>query len=569
MASEQSNPRLPRRPPYMAEKARATLKEAFPNTDDAIIRAVLAASGYKLEPAFNALLGLSDPQVAEEMEQAETSYAYDTAAHDDPVQRQLEEDERCARELANRYNSHRPERRRKTNNDRRNYPPQNRTAKPNDNDGDDYSFFEDDLPVIKDTFMRGFQSFKQRSMEWVENIASKFDGEEEDDDDEKYSAPSKIYPSPRRSTAATLESAYEERPPSLPRRKPSRPGTAITLPPYESDPHMLNEKDFERLRLESSSSPMMRRSSLNSNRRSVESSSSAAFVEGQSFILDSNGAIEVANSAFALDDSDLESAYNEELEMKKDTSKPTASTKEVVVEKKPDESRKQAARTLETVSEEQMGSSNAKSKVLTSEPKDSTSVEAEKTETDEPAVGKGASDVSDTAEISEKTEAKNADSEANLEEKSDVGEEKESKDENNKASLHKDVEEKDTKITNEDTGKTETDVKAKETDSIEANDKDEKTDSKETEDKVEETESKEADVKAKETDSIEVDDKEEKTDSKETADKVEQTDSKDTNEKPAKDDNKEANEKAEKVDSKDVKEKIEEAADLQNSGKET
>jgi hypothetical protein len=41
------------------EQAELTLKEAFPTIDKAVIRAVLIASGGKVEPAFNALLGTS------------------------------------------------------------------------------------------------------------------------------------------------------------------------------------------------------------------------------------------------------------------------------------------------------------------------------------------------------------------------------------------------------------------------------------------------------------------------------------------------------------------------------
>jgi CDK inhibitor PHO81 len=39
-------------------QAKATLKEAFPDVDEAIIEAVLIASGGSIEPAFNALLGM-------------------------------------------------------------------------------------------------------------------------------------------------------------------------------------------------------------------------------------------------------------------------------------------------------------------------------------------------------------------------------------------------------------------------------------------------------------------------------------------------------------------------------
>ena len=46
------------RPVKPQQDAEATLKEAFPNIDVAVVKAVLTASGGKVEPAFNALLGM-------------------------------------------------------------------------------------------------------------------------------------------------------------------------------------------------------------------------------------------------------------------------------------------------------------------------------------------------------------------------------------------------------------------------------------------------------------------------------------------------------------------------------
>jgi hypothetical protein len=40
-----------------AQKNQIILKEAFPTVDDNVIKAVLSASGGRVEPAFNALLG--------------------------------------------------------------------------------------------------------------------------------------------------------------------------------------------------------------------------------------------------------------------------------------------------------------------------------------------------------------------------------------------------------------------------------------------------------------------------------------------------------------------------------
>lgn len=54
---EEAVPNKPPRPMSPQAQAEHTLIEAFPNTDVKIIKAVLMASGGKVEPAFNALLG--------------------------------------------------------------------------------------------------------------------------------------------------------------------------------------------------------------------------------------------------------------------------------------------------------------------------------------------------------------------------------------------------------------------------------------------------------------------------------------------------------------------------------
>lgn len=52
-----SPPPKPPRPMSEAQKNQIILKEAFPTVEDGVIRAVLSASGGRVEPAFNALLG--------------------------------------------------------------------------------------------------------------------------------------------------------------------------------------------------------------------------------------------------------------------------------------------------------------------------------------------------------------------------------------------------------------------------------------------------------------------------------------------------------------------------------
>ena len=53
-------PAKPPRPLSPQQQAENTLKEAFPSIDATVVKAVLRASGGKVEPAFNALLGIID-----------------------------------------------------------------------------------------------------------------------------------------------------------------------------------------------------------------------------------------------------------------------------------------------------------------------------------------------------------------------------------------------------------------------------------------------------------------------------------------------------------------------------
>lgn len=54
---DEAAPPMPPRPISAQQQAENTLKEAFPTIDAAVVKAVLMASGGRVEPAFNALLG--------------------------------------------------------------------------------------------------------------------------------------------------------------------------------------------------------------------------------------------------------------------------------------------------------------------------------------------------------------------------------------------------------------------------------------------------------------------------------------------------------------------------------
>jgi hypothetical protein len=57
-AVEDAPPSKPPRPLSPHQQAENTLREAFPSIDVAVVKAVLSASGGRVEPAFNALLGM-------------------------------------------------------------------------------------------------------------------------------------------------------------------------------------------------------------------------------------------------------------------------------------------------------------------------------------------------------------------------------------------------------------------------------------------------------------------------------------------------------------------------------
>jgi hypothetical protein len=96
-ASTEIPPPKPPRPMSPQQQAQNTLIEAFPGVDSNVVKAVLVASGGKVEPAFNALLSMSDPNFkAEEAPPPQPPR---------PQRSQLEQDEIYARQLDEHYQS--------------------------------------------------------------------------------------------------------------------------------------------------------------------------------------------------------------------------------------------------------------------------------------------------------------------------------------------------------------------------------------------------------------------------------------------------------------------------------
>lgn len=169
-------PAKPPRPLSAQQQAENTLKEAFPGVEAAVIKAVLIASGGKIEPAFNALLGMTDPEAA-----AEAAAIAEQAAPPQPPRpvragpelTQLEADELYARQLAEHFDSSQDRNRNRGN------PQRGQNLRPNSSHEDDeYSFIDDDLPVIKENLRKGFIETQSKVNGWFTNLKKRIDGDD-------------------------------------------------------------------------------------------------------------------------------------------------------------------------------------------------------------------------------------------------------------------------------------------------------------------------------------------------------------------------------------------------------
>ncbi|KAJ6150832.1 Ubiquitin system component Cue [Penicillium chermesinum] len=158
-------PPKPPRPLGPREHAENTLKEAFPSVDASVVKAVLVASNWNVERAFNAL-------------------------------------------LAERYNS--DGRRRAPapgwENDPRYHRPRG-----GEEEEKEYNFFDDDLPKIQENLRKGFLETQSKVNSWMTNFKKKFDGEEEEEEpSQQYQRPP-AYGQPRRSGDLGRRSGDRER----------------------------------------------------------------------------------------------------------------------------------------------------------------------------------------------------------------------------------------------------------------------------------------------------------------------------------------------------------------------
>lgn len=172
-------PPKPKRPLSAREEAKKNLKDAFPTVEDSTIEAILIASSFKLEPAFNALLYLSDPS-AIKFDEVPT---FEEQAPPTPRRQlsQLEQDELLAKRLDEEYNKNQRRRHRhRQQQGQQQYPggqQQQRGSRrrgadgaPLDSDTDDdvlTNFVEKDLPQIKEQFSKNLEETKSKFNNWV------------------------------------------------------------------------------------------------------------------------------------------------------------------------------------------------------------------------------------------------------------------------------------------------------------------------------------------------------------------------------------------------------------------
>ncbi|KAJ5761935.1 uncharacterized protein N7511_005317 [Penicillium nucicola] len=229
-APAEDAPPKPPRPLSPREQSEITLKEAFPSVEPGVVKAILTASNWNVERAFNALLGMTDPKAQEEMAPPPKP-PRPSQQSPSTTQRQVDADEQYARQLSEHYNA----------TGRRAPPPgwesdprYQRPRGSEESDDREYNFFDDDLPVIRENIRKGFLETQSKVNSWVTNLKKRIDGEEGDEQAGPTQGESAAYGRPRRSGDMGRRSGDRER--------------------YDADPQVLGD-DFSALELRDGEAP--------------------------------------------------------------------------------------------------------------------------------------------------------------------------------------------------------------------------------------------------------------------------------------------------------------------------
>ncbi|GME92319.1 unnamed protein product [[Candida] boidinii] len=186
-------PPMPSRPLSKTEKTIQQLKEAFPSIEEKYIRMSLIASQGLLDPAFNALLYLSDPAsfpsdpteviptvVSQDIEDDETP-KLPTRSESVLKQRQMESDEALARRLAREYerrastHSHSSHRHSQRNPQQPPPPPPQQGQTRSNKTPDWYKDVDkdDESEDIIDSMAKGLEETRQKVNGWIGSFTKK------------------------------------------------------------------------------------------------------------------------------------------------------------------------------------------------------------------------------------------------------------------------------------------------------------------------------------------------------------------------------------------------------------
>ncbi|KAK3943503.1 CUE domain-containing protein 5 [Diplogelasinospora grovesii] len=241
-SSEEVPPPKPPRPMSEAESNVQTLKEAFPSIDLPVIKAVLTASGGRIEPAFHALLQMTDPEAAQQdvPPPPPPRPVAEPVGPTSTAQSQLEADELYARQLAEHFESVGAYEARTANSSNRGPGmPRGRQQTgfrpPNDSEREP-SFLDDEFPVIKESLRKGFIETQTKVNSWFTNLKKRIDEQlvDKDEDDDRHAQGSSSFMG-RPTRDQTRRSADYDR--------------------YDADPQLLSD-DFAGMKFHSDGTPI-------------------------------------------------------------------------------------------------------------------------------------------------------------------------------------------------------------------------------------------------------------------------------------------------------------------------
>ncbi|CUM50981.1 unnamed protein product [Debaryomyces tyrocola] len=163
--AEEEAPAPPPRPVSPLSQIKQDLKDAFPNVEEKLITAVLIASQGNPDPAFNALLYISDPSVEAEIPEP----APPVPSKQVNMQKNtLTDDELLARKLQKEFELE--DRRRRAQHHDRERRRRRQQSQPEDLEDDSV----DEFGQIKESFSQGFEEARTTLNGWVSGIAKKF-----------------------------------------------------------------------------------------------------------------------------------------------------------------------------------------------------------------------------------------------------------------------------------------------------------------------------------------------------------------------------------------------------------